>query len=119
MKLPGNRWGNPISAQRVLRGGAWNNHPENARTANRNRNQPDNRNNNRGFRVVCASHTPLLFQQTGMLRSPRSAECGETGGMARVCPVRMAISSSGAYKTRAPPWVVHPGAPFLSLSLTC
>lgn len=91
MKLPGNRRGNPVSTQRVLRGGAWINNPENARSANRNRNNPDNRNNNRGFRVVCASHTPLVFQQTGMLRSPRSAECGETGGMARVCPVSMVV----------------------------
>jgi retron-type reverse transcriptase len=37
--------------RRVLRGGAWNNNPQNLRSANRNRNTPDNRNNNRGFRV--------------------------------------------------------------------
>jgi len=37
---------------RVLRGGSWNNHPHNLRSANRNRNQPDNRNNNVGFRVA-------------------------------------------------------------------
>ena len=37
---------------RVLRGGSWNNNSRNARAANRNRNHPENRNNNIGFRVV-------------------------------------------------------------------
>jgi len=36
----------------VVRGGSWNNHRDNARCAYRNRNQPDNRNDNLGFRVV-------------------------------------------------------------------
>lgn len=39
----------------VVRGGAFNNHRDNARCAYRNRNQPDNRNNNLGFRVVLRS----------------------------------------------------------------
>ena len=37
--------------RRVVRGGSWNNNPENLRSANRNRNTTDNRNNNLGFRV--------------------------------------------------------------------
>ena len=37
---------------RVLRGGSWNNNPNNLRAANRNRNSPDNRNNNNGFRLA-------------------------------------------------------------------
>jgi len=37
---------------RVLRGGSWNNNPNNCRAANRNRNNPNNRNNNIGFRVA-------------------------------------------------------------------
>ena len=37
--------------RRVLRGGSWNNNPQNLRSANRNRNTPDNRNNNICFRV--------------------------------------------------------------------
>jgi len=37
--------------RRVLRGGSWNNNPQNLRAANRNRNPTDNRNNNIGFRV--------------------------------------------------------------------
>lgn len=34
------------------RGGSWNNKPRNLRSANRNRNTPDNRNNNQGFRLA-------------------------------------------------------------------
>ncbi|MBI3824418.1 MAG: SUMF1/EgtB/PvdO family nonheme iron enzyme [Candidatus Rokubacteria bacterium] len=41
----------------VLRGGSWNNNPINLRTANRNNNTPDNRNNNIGFR--CASESAI------------------------------------------------------------
>jgi len=37
-------------SNRVLRGGSWNNNPQNLRSANRNNNTPDNRNNNIGFR---------------------------------------------------------------------
>ncbi|MBK9459295.1 MAG: SUMF1/EgtB/PvdO family nonheme iron enzyme [Sphingobacteriales bacterium] len=40
-------------ANRVLRGGSWNNNAQNCRTANRNNNTPSNRNNNNGFRLVC------------------------------------------------------------------
>ncbi|MBM4387842.1 MAG: SUMF1/EgtB/PvdO family nonheme iron enzyme [Deltaproteobacteria bacterium] len=36
----------------VLRGGSWNNNTDNLRASNRNRNEPDNRNNNNGFRVA-------------------------------------------------------------------
>ncbi|MCL1491648.1 MAG: SUMF1/EgtB/PvdO family nonheme iron enzyme [Pseudanabaena sp. Salubria-1] len=35
-----------------LRGGSWNNNDINCRSANRNRNNADKRNNNIGFRVV-------------------------------------------------------------------
>ena len=40
------------SKVRVLRGGSFNNDTRNLRAANRNRNEPDNRNNNIGFRCV-------------------------------------------------------------------
>jgi len=39
-------------SNRVKRGGSWNNPAENARSANRNNDNPNNRNNNLGFRVV-------------------------------------------------------------------
>jgi hypothetical protein len=45
------KWGR-CWGYRVLRGGSWNNNPRNVRCANRNRNNPDNRNNNIGFRVL-------------------------------------------------------------------
>ena len=45
--------GIPISGLRVLRGGSWNNNPNRLRSAYRNNNTPDNRNNNNGFRLVC------------------------------------------------------------------
>jgi hypothetical protein len=44
-----------MGSNRVLRGGSWNNNSENCRSANRNRNTPDNRNNNNGFRVLRSS----------------------------------------------------------------
>jgi hypothetical protein len=44
---PGRRW-----KRRVLRGGSWNNNGRNCRAANRNSNEPGNRNNNIGFRVL-------------------------------------------------------------------
>jgi formylglycine-generating enzyme required for sulfatase activity len=46
---------------RVVRGGSWNNNHENARAGFRNRNNPDNRNTNIGFRCVLAAHDPLPF----------------------------------------------------------
>ena len=39
-----------LPSSRVLRGGAFNNQPSNVRSAYRNNNEPDNRNNNNGFR---------------------------------------------------------------------
>jgi formylglycine-generating enzyme required for sulfatase activity len=43
---------------RVLRGGGWNNNAANVRAANRNRNAPDNRNNNIGVRCVVGVSGP-------------------------------------------------------------
>ena len=43
-----------MGANRVLRGGSWINNGRNVRSANRNRNEPDNRNNNIGFRLALA-----------------------------------------------------------------
>ncbi|NUQ84323.1 MAG: SUMF1/EgtB/PvdO family nonheme iron enzyme [Anaerolineales bacterium] len=40
---------------RVVRGGAFNNNERNVRCAVRNRNNPENRNNNQGFRVVVST----------------------------------------------------------------
>ncbi|MBN3036797.1 MAG: hypothetical protein JW861_14525 [Bacteroidales bacterium] len=40
----------------MVRGGSWNNKPRNCRVSNRNRNTPDNRNNNNGFRLASILH---------------------------------------------------------------
>lgn len=45
-----------------MRGGSWNNHRDNARCAYRNRNHPDNRNNNLGVRFAS---TPLWAEARG------------------------------------------------------
>ncbi|WP_273704365.1 SUMF1/EgtB/PvdO family nonheme iron enzyme [Candidatus Accumulibacter phosphatis] len=46
----------PRNQTRVLRGGSWNNNAANARASQRNRNHPDNRNDNVGFRLVSSAH---------------------------------------------------------------
>ncbi len=60
MALPASAGGAPWN-RRVVRGGSWNDNRENARAAYRNRNDPNNRNNDIGFRLVCLAHifTPL------------------------------------------------------------
>lgn len=51
----------PDESRRVNRGGSWNNQPDNVRSANRNRNDPTNRNNNLGFRLAQADRAECLF----------------------------------------------------------
>jgi formylglycine-generating enzyme required for sulfatase activity len=46
----------------LLRGGSWNNNPRNGRWAYRNHNQPDNANNNVGFRVACNPQAPFAVR---------------------------------------------------------
>ena len=48
----------PGRVAQLLRGGSWNNNPRNCRSAYRNHNEPDNANNNIGFRVVCLPQHP-------------------------------------------------------------
>ena len=51
--------GRPGTGSRVVRGGSWNNNQHNARAAYRNDNDPHNRNDNIGLRVLCVSHIHL------------------------------------------------------------
>lgn len=56
----------------MIGGGSWNNNASNLRSANRNRNTPDKRNNNLGFRLFaeyindmvgeCRSRIALAYQ---------------------------------------------------------
>ncbi|MGH7454269.1 MAG: SUMF1/EgtB/PvdO family nonheme iron enzyme [bacterium] len=52
--------------QRVLRGGSWNNNPDNLRCANRNRNNPTNRNDNVGFRCVQDAEAGYACKDAGV-----------------------------------------------------
>ncbi len=45
----------------IKSGGSWNLNPRHCRSAYRNHNNPDNRNNNSGFRVCCAAPSTLLL----------------------------------------------------------
>ena len=45
----------PWGSNRVNRGGSWRNNARNCRSAYRNRNDPENRNNNLGFRLARSS----------------------------------------------------------------
>lgn len=61
----------------MLRGGSWNNNQNNVRDAYRNRNNPDNFNNNVGFRVVFSHNSscrPALRVVRRTLLSQMTAE---------------------------------------------
>ncbi|MBX3059957.1 MAG: SUMF1/EgtB/PvdO family nonheme iron enzyme [Anaerolineae bacterium] len=53
-----------VGTARQVRGGSWNNHRHNLRCANRNRNTPDNRNNNVGFRCANTGWRPAKIPQS-------------------------------------------------------
>ena len=53
-------------SNRVIRGGSWNNDATNCHVANRNNNNPDNRNNNIGFRLACSSKQQTDFEQASV-----------------------------------------------------
>ncbi|MGF1548758.1 MAG: SUMF1/EgtB/PvdO family nonheme iron enzyme [Thiotrichales bacterium] len=99
--------------RRVVRGGAWNNKPDNARSANRNRNEPDNRNNNFGFRLASTLVRRNRGGQGRLGRAPerpgpRSVDCSVGVTRNTTCsacgktPGPSAISSSGARAAAKP-----------------
>ena len=63
------------AANRVNRGGSWNNTSVNCRSANRNRNLPTNRNNNLGFRPVTAPVARPAVASTGTSLRPVPPHC--------------------------------------------
>jgi len=54
----------------VIRGGSWNNQGANCTASNRNRNEPDNSNNNLGFRLLAAPQFVPLCASIGTDRFP-------------------------------------------------
>ena len=62
---------------RVVRGGSWNNNHQNVRCAYRNRNNPNNRNDNNGFRVVAHGfHLRILRRLRLAQREPEAGAAG-------------------------------------------
>jgi hypothetical protein len=82
---------------RVLRGGSWNNNPSNLRSANRNRNAPDNRNNNNGFRLAQAAGRALRPAQSDVRACLGTAHAS----VARRCPWRPSASCRDARRNSA------------------
>jgi hypothetical protein len=78
--------GVPRKQTRVLRGGSWNNNADNARGVKRNRNSPDKRNDNNGFRVVSSTFQLPPIPERSPTTGLRYATAGAK--MARVHPVR-------------------------------
>jgi hypothetical protein len=74
-----------VTFARVVRGGSWINNQDNARASYRNNNSPDNRNNNIGFRVSCASHIAPVFQWCRLVSCTSYAglAAGMTSGIVR------------------------------------
>jgi hypothetical protein len=79
-------------SNRVIRGGSWNNNAGNLRSAKRNNNAPDNRNNKLGLRFVSTRQQPgedrprISFACTGhvqvvILRQPSSVGQISHGGL--------------------------------------
>jgi hypothetical protein len=72
----------------VLRGGAFNNNHRNVRCAYRNRNNPNNRNNNIGFRVavLTCSGAEMAWRDAKSFRV--EAKHGRACSWPRLAPVR-------------------------------
>jgi hypothetical protein len=60
-------------AGNVLRGGSWNNNRDNARCAYRNDNNPDNDNDNNGFRLATRASRPPEMRRDALSRSKGDA----------------------------------------------
>ena len=88
----------------MLRGGAFNNQPMNVRTAYRNNNQSDNRNNNNGFRPASTLRQNCLSSQNSQAVLVLLAEraSAKFRSSSRVGPV----SSSSAKSTIDPAGLV-------------
>ncbi|MDO5310260.1 MAG: SUMF1/EgtB/PvdO family nonheme iron enzyme [Planctomycetia bacterium] len=80
-------------SNRVLRGGSWNNNAKNCRSANRNNNTPENRNNNYGFRLALARRDKVT------LRTGKRPVCLDYPDAK---PARVARPSSSANRRATP-----------------
>ena len=119
-------------AHRVQRGGSFNNEASNVRCAARNNDNPENRNDNHGFRVGFAPlrSTPewaLSSRATGSAGDAmRSKACPKAalprfGGEARPVPGRASLPGRAKYWSRPVPCRSHGwgGATFLVATSSC
>ena len=62
-------------SNRVIRGGNFNNNAQNVRSANRNNNSPDNRNNDIGVRLLSTGSSPKrrVYESVSCVRDPVQA----------------------------------------------
>lgn len=74
-----------MGANRVNRGGGWDNNARNCRSAYRNRNWPENRNNNLGFRVARSSADRVDSLPDGTGRFPVPLMRGRNTPLAVPC----------------------------------
>ena len=89
--------------RRVVRGGSWNNNPDNLRSANRNRNNTDNRNNNLGFRVAARFHAGAGAITVAPGAHQASRAIHDEHGRAQGRPARPAPVLGDAWLRPAPP----------------
>ena len=79
----------------MQRGGSWNNNPGNLRSANRNRNTPDNRNNNIGFRIASTA----CCQSVGLVSDRASGAHEACPGALRQVPfAALALAGSTSWQ---------------------
>src|ERR1700726_2266729 len=99
------------ASARVLRGGSWNNNGRNCRSANRNRNEPDKRNQNCGFRLAAApTGTEVPREPAVLLSRPRDGQTiraapgdGSFGEASRGCfSAGVGASGDGAESAELP-----------------
>ena len=76
-----------MGSNRVNRGGSWNTNAVNCRAANRDRNTPENRNNNLGFRLARSSIPEADASENGTDRFPVPSPdgVGKTESVAARC----------------------------------
>ena len=94
------------NSHRVLRGGAFNNNENNVRCAYRNRNNPNNRNNNIGLRVVVAHDFPIAGTARRLRELWLAPACGPRLEKRRgpsLADARMKACAFGQIATAPPP----------------
>ncbi len=74
-----------MGSNRVNRGGSWNNDARNCSSAYRNRNDPENRNNNLGFRLARSSADRVDALSDGTGRFPAPFLRGQNTTLAVLC----------------------------------